>query len=92
VLVPYEGMVYDVTVPNHVFFMRRNGKASWTGNCWEGYVTIEISNTTPLPAKIYAMEGIAQCIFLEGEPCETTYAARKGKYQGQEARVYLPKA
>jgi len=46
-------------------------------------VTIEISNTTPLPAKIYANEGIAQIIFFEGEDCETSYADRKGKYQGQ---------
>ena len=51
---------------------------------WEGYVTLEISNTTPLPAKIYATEGIAQVIFLEAdEECEVSYADRKGKYQGQ---------
>jgi len=51
---------------------------------WEGYVTLEISNTTPLPAKIYANEGIAQVIFLEAdEECEVSYADRKGKYQGQ---------
>ncbi|MBK8026392.1 MAG: dCTP deaminase [Chloroflexi bacterium] len=51
---------------------------------WEGYVTIEISNTTPLPAKIYANEGIAQVLFLEAdEGCEVSYADRKGKYQGQ---------
>lgn len=51
---------------------------------WEGFVTLEISNTTPLPAKIYANEGIAQVIFFEGdEPCEVSYADRKGKYQGQ---------
>ncbi len=51
---------------------------------WEGYVTLEISNTTPLPAKIYANEGIAQVVFFEGdEQCEVTYADRKGKYQGQ---------
>jgi deoxycytidine triphosphate deaminase/intein/homing endonuclease len=51
---------------------------------WEGYVTLEISNTTPLPAKIYAGEGIAQVIFFESEEvCETSYADRKGKYQGQ---------
>ena len=52
---------------------------------WEGYVTIEISNTTPLPAKIYANEGIAQVIFLEArEVCETSYADRGGKYMKQE--------
>jgi dCTP deaminase len=51
---------------------------------WEGFVTLEISNTTPLPAKIYAHEGIAQVIFFESEEtCDVSYADRKGKYQGQ---------
>lgn len=51
---------------------------------WEGYVTIEISNTTPLPAKIYANEGIAQVLFFESDtPCDTSYADRKGKYMNQ---------
>ncbi len=51
---------------------------------WEGYVTLEISNTTPLPAKIYGNEGIAQVLFFEAdEECETSYADKKGKYQGQ---------
>jgi dCTP deaminase len=51
---------------------------------WEGHVTIEISNTTPLPAKVYANEGVAQVLFFEGDDmCETSYADRKGKYQGQ---------
>jgi deoxycytidine triphosphate deaminase len=51
---------------------------------WEGFVTLEISNTTPLPARIYANEGIAQVIFFEAdEECEVSYADRKGKYQGQ---------
>ncbi len=51
---------------------------------WEGYVTLEISNTTPLPAKVYSNEGIAQVVFFQSdEPCETSYADRKGKYQGQ---------
>jgi dCTP deaminase len=51
---------------------------------WEGHVTLEISNTTPLPARIYANEGLAQVIFLAAkEPCETSYANRGGKYQGQ---------
>jgi len=51
---------------------------------WEGIVTLEVSNTTPLPAKIYANEGIAQVLFFEGdEPCETSYADKKGKYQKQ---------
>ena len=58
---------------------------------WEGHVTIEISNTTPLPARIYANEGIAQVLFLEAdEECEISYADRKGKYQGQRG-VTLPK-
>jgi len=51
---------------------------------WEGFVTLEISNTTPIPAKIYANEGIAQVLFFEGdEVCETSYADKKGKYQKQ---------
>ncbi len=59
---------------------------------WEGFVTLEFSNTTPLPAKIYANEGIAQVIFFEAdEPCEISYKDRKGKYQGQTG-VTLPKA
>jgi dCTP deaminase len=59
---------------------------------WEGHVTLEFSNTTPLPAKIYANEGVAQVIFLEAsEVCETSYRDRKGKYQGQIG-VTLPKA
>jgi len=58
---------------------------------WEGYVTLEISNTTPLPAKIYANEGIAQVLFFEGdeEPL-VSYKDKKGKYQGQKG-VTLPK-
>lgn len=59
---------------------------------WEGYVTLEFSNTTPLPAKIYANEGVAQVIFFESdEPCEVSYKDRKGKYQGQTG-VTLPRA
>jgi dCTP deaminase len=51
---------------------------------WEGYVTLEISNTTPLPARIYANEGIAQVLFFESdEECEVSYADKKGKYQKQ---------
>jgi dCTP deaminase len=58
---------------------------------WEGYVTLEISNTTPLPARIYANEGIAQVLFFEGdEECEVSYADKKGKYQKQQA-IMLPK-
>lgn len=58
---------------------------------WEGHVTIEISNTTPLPARIYANEGIAQLIFLGGvEPCEISYADKSGKYQAQKG-ITLPR-
>jgi dCTP deaminase len=58
---------------------------------WEGYVTLEFSNTTPLPAKIYANEGVAQVIFFEAdEECEVSYKDRGGKYQGQQG-VTLPK-
>ena len=58
---------------------------------WEGFVTLEISNTTPLPAKIYSNEGIAQVLFFEGdEQCEVTYAQKKGKYQFQKS-IALPK-
>ena len=59
---------------------------------WEGHVTLEFSNTTTLPAKIYANEGVAQMLFFESdEVCETSYADRGGKYQGQQG-VTLPKA
>jgi dCTP deaminase len=58
---------------------------------WEGFVTLEISNTTPLPAKVYANEGLCQFLFLKGEgPCEVSYADRKGKYMKQTG-VTLPK-
>jgi dCTP deaminase len=58
---------------------------------WEGFVTLEFSNTTPLPAKIYANEGVAQVIFFESdEPCEMSYKDRQGKYQGQTG-VTLPR-
>ena len=58
---------------------------------WEGHVTLEFSNTTPLPAKIYANEGVAQVLFFESdEVCETSYRDRGGKYQGQQG-VTLPK-
>jgi len=58
---------------------------------WEGHVTLEFSNTTPLPAKIYANEGVAQVIFIESdEVCETSYRDRGGKYQGQRG-VTLPR-
>lgn len=58
---------------------------------WEGHVTIEISNTTPLPARIYANEGIAQLLFIQGsEVCETSYADKSGKYQAQKG-ITLPR-
>jgi dCTP deaminase len=59
---------------------------------WEGFVTLEISNTTPLPARIYAEEGIAQVVFFESDPddvCEVSYADRQGKYQAQRG-ITLP--
>ena len=58
---------------------------------WEGFITLEISNTTPLPAKIYGNEGIAQVLFFESdEECLTSYADRKGKYQAQKG-IVLPR-
>lgn len=57
---------------------------------WEGYVTIEISNTTPLPARVYANEGIGQVLFFESdEACDISYADKKGKYQQQQG-IVLP--
>jgi dCTP deaminase len=86
--------VYCLTVPEAGNFALEAGV--FVRNCglivnvtpfepqWEGFVTLEISNTTPLPAKIYANEGIAQVLFFEAdEPCEVSYADKKGKYQGQ---------
>ena len=58
---------------------------------WEGFITLEVSNTTPLPARIYANEGIAQILFFESdEMCEVSYGDRKGKYQGQQG-ITIPK-
>lgn len=58
---------------------------------WEGYVTLEFSNTTPLPAKIYSFEGACQCLFLRADQvCETSYKDRQGKYMNQKAEVVLP--
>jgi dCTP deaminase len=60
---------------------------------WEGFVTLEISNTTPLPARIYANEGLCQILFFQSDAddvCETSYADRKGKYQNQQG-IVLPK-
>jgi len=58
---------------------------------WEGHVTIELSNTNTVPVIVYANEGIAQCLFYQGERPVTTYAARAGKYQGQQG-VTLPRS
>jgi dCTP deaminase len=58
---------------------------------WEGHLTLEISNTTPLPAKIYSNEGLAQLLFFQGDEApEMTYAMKRGKYQGQQG-VTLPR-
>ncbi len=58
---------------------------------WEGYVTLEISNTTPLPARVYSFEGVAQVLFFEAdEECNISYADKKGKYQAQQG-VVLPR-
>jgi len=98
--------VFDITVPTlHNFiandFIVHNSTYARCGIIvnvtplepeWEGHVTLEFSNTTPLPAKIYANEGVAQMLFFESdEICETSYADRGGKYQGQRG-VTLPKA
>jgi len=92
--------VYCLTVPETGNFALDAGV--FVSNCgivanvtplepgWEGHVTLELSNTTPLPAKVYAHEGIVQLLFFQGERPETTYAERAGKYQGQTG-VTLPK-
>ncbi len=102
-----EEEVYDLTVPGASNFLANDLVVhnSTYARCgiivnvtplepeWEGIVTIEISNTTPLPAKIYANEGIAQILFFKADPddiCETSYGDRKGKYQHQKG-LTLPK-
>jgi len=98
---PGDHDVYCLTVPEAGNFALEAGV--FVHNCgiivnvtplepeWEGHVTLEFSNTTPLPAKIYANEGVAQMLFFESdEICETSYADRGGKYQGQRG-VTLPK-
>ena len=99
--IPGDHDVYCVSVPEAGNFALEAGV--FVHNCgiivnvtpfepeWEGYVTLEFSNTTPLPAKIYANEGVAQVMFFEAdEVCETSYKDRGGKYQGQQG-VTLPK-
>ena len=97
---PGDHDVFCLTVPEAGNFALESGV--FVHNCgiicnvtpfepeWEGYATLEISNTTPLPAKIYANEGIAQVLFFEGEPPEQSYADKKGKYQGQVG-ITLPR-
>jgi dCTP deaminase len=98
---PGDHDVYCLTVPEAGNFAVEAG--IFVSNCgiivnvtplepeWEGHVTLEFSNTTPLPAKIYANEGVAQVLFFESdEVCETSYKDRGGKYQGQQG-VTLPK-
>ena len=98
---PGDHDVYCLTVPEAGNFALEAGV--FVSNCgiivnvtpfepeWEGFVTLEISNTTPLPAKIYANEGIAQVLFFEAdEECEISYADKKGKYQKQQS-IVLPK-
>jgi len=92
--------VYCLTVPEAGNFALEAGV--FVSNCgivanvtplepgWEGHVTLELSNTTPLPAKVYANEGIVQLLFFQGERPETTYRDRQGKYQGQKG-VTLPR-
>lgn len=58
---------------------------------WCGFLTIELANCSPLPAKIYANEGICQILFFKGIPCDISYEDRKGKYQNQNASIHLPK-
>ena len=100
--IPGDHDVYCLTVPEAGNFALESGV--FVKNCgiivnvtplepeWEGHVTLEFSNTTPLPAKIYAHEGVAQMLFFESdEICETSYRDRGGKYQGQRG-VTLPKA
>ena len=98
---PGEHDVYCLTAPETGNFALEAGV--FVSNCglivnvtplepeWEGHVTLEFSNTTPLPARIYANEGVAQMLFFQGdETCETSYADRAGKYQGQRG-VTLPR-
>ena len=87
--VPYAGFVYDVTVPNHIFMSRRNGRASWTGNSWKGYLTLEFSNSSSADCRMYAREGVVQLLFLQGERCEVSYDDRQGKYQDQGEQVTI---
>lgn len=88
--VPYAGMVYDITVPNHIFLSRRNGRASWTGNSWHGHLTFEFSNSSSADIRIYAEEGVVQALFFESILCETPYDSSR-KYQAQGQSVVTAK-
>ena len=92
--VPYKGFVYDVTVPpSHTIYVRRNGKAVWSGNCgWTGVLTLELANLSPLPIRLHVGQGIAQVVLFRGERPQRTYAEKEsgGVYQNQ-AGVTLPK-
>jgi len=92
--VPYKGYVYDVTVPpNHTIYVRRNGKAVWSGNCgWRGRLTIELANLSPLPIRLHVGQGIAQVVFFRGERPKRTYGEKEagGVYQDQPG-VTLPR-
>jgi deoxycytidine triphosphate deaminase len=85
--VPYKGYVYDVTVPpHHTIYVRRNGKAVWSGNCgWRGKLTIELANLSPLPIRLHIGQGIAQVVFFRGRRPLRTYAEKEagGSYQDQ---------
>ncbi len=77
----------------HLRALRHHRQRDPVGTGWEGHVTLEFSNTTPLPARIYANEGVAQMLFFQAaadDICETSYRDRGGKYQGQTG-VTLPR-
>lgn len=96
-----EHEVYCLTVPVHGNFALEAGV--FVSNCgisclatplepeWEGHVTLEFANTTPLPAMLYAGEGSCQVVFLQGEDCLVSYKDRNGKYNNQEAKPVIPK-
>ena len=91
--IQYNGYVYDVTVPpNHTIYVRRNGKAVWSGNCsWRGKLTLELANLSPLPIRLHVGQGIAQVMFFRGERPKRTYREKEagGVYQDQTG-VTLP--
>ncbi|MBC7093709.1 hypothetical protein H5T53_06880 [Candidatus Bipolaricaulota bacterium] len=92
--VPYKGYVYDVTVPpNHTIYVRRNGKAVWSGNCgWRGRLTIGLVNRSPYPIRLHVGQGIAQILFFRGERPARIYGEKEagGRYQDQPG-VTLPR-